>query len=98
MIILNSVQVDQKIHRIALQILENNLDSDSIILAGINNAGFNLGNMILDKLSTLADKDVQLTRIKLDPAEPLSSEVSLDIPLEDLENKTVIIVDDVANT
>jgi pyrimidine operon attenuation protein/uracil phosphoribosyltransferase len=39
-----------------------------------------------------------LTSINLSPANPLESEVIIDIPKKDLNNKIIIIVDDVANT
>jgi pyrimidine operon attenuation protein/uracil phosphoribosyltransferase len=39
-----------------------------------------------------------LARIRLNPAKPLAEEITVDLPLGDLTNKAILVVDDVANT
>lgn len=96
--ILNQRQIQQKIKRLAIEMLENNYGEQEIILAGINNRGYSFAQSLLDELSKITAIRLTLTRIRLNPANPLSSEIHLEFPLEKLENKVVIIVDDVANT
>lgn len=96
--ILTHRQIKQKIKRLAIEILEHNYEEDEIILAGINNNGIGFAKMLLKQLSDLTEIKISLTRIKLNPANPISEEVELEMPLKDLENKVIIIVDDVANT
>lgn len=96
--ILNHRQIQQKIKRLAFEILENNLDEEEIILAGINNNGMGFAKMIYKDLVELSENTVRLISIRLNPAAPTSSEVQLEIPVEDLSNKIIIIIDDVANT
>ncbi len=96
--LLDKQQIQQKIKRLAIQILENNLDEETIILAGINNNGLSFAKLLHKQLKKIAEIPVQLTRIRLSPADPLASEVEIEMPLEDLTNKVVIVVDDVANT
>ena len=49
-------------------------------------------------MKKLSDTKFTLTPIKLSPANPLQKEVEIGLPLKDLENKVIIIIDDVANT
>ncbi|MEL6925537.1 MAG: phosphoribosyltransferase family protein, partial [Bacteroidota bacterium] len=41
---------------------------------------------------------ITYTRIRLNPANPMSDEIRIDMTNEELKNKVVIIIDDVANT
>ena len=81
-----------------IEILENNFEEQEIILAGINNTGMGFARMILEELQKITDIHLTLTRIRLNPAAPLSQEVSVEMPLEGLNGKAIIVIDDVANT
>jgi pyrimidine operon attenuation protein/uracil phosphoribosyltransferase len=83
---------------LAIEILENNLEEDQIILAGINNNGLIFAKLLNEELKKITKIPLALTRIRLSPANPLSTEVRIEMPLDQLEGKVVIIVDDVANT
>lgn len=96
--LLNDRQIKQKIKRLAIQILENNFGEKEIILAGINNNGMGFAKMIHKHLKKLSDIKFTLTQVQLSPANPLEKEVTIGMPLEQLEDKVIIIVDDVANT
>jgi pyrimidine operon attenuation protein / uracil phosphoribosyltransferase len=96
--LLNERQIRQKIKRLAFQILENNFGEEEIILAGINNNGMGFAKMIHKELKKISATKFTLTRIRLSPANPLETEVTIGLPLEQLQNKVIIIVDDVANT
>ena len=96
--ILNHKQIEQKIQRIAIEIIEHNLGEKEIILAGINNNGMHFAELLMNEILANSEIDIILTRIKLNPAEPLKEEVLLEMPVEDCEHKVLIIVDDVANT
>ncbi len=98
--ILNDRQIRQKIKRIAIEILEHNYGEAEIILAGLNNNGLGFAKLLLAELEPIAPKTtkITLTRIRLNPANPVEYEPSIELPAEALRNKPVIIVDDVANT
>ena len=98
--LLDAQKIRQKTQRIAIEILENNSKENQIILAGINNNGMAFAEMLLDAMSkvTIIEPEIIMTKISLNPANPVADEVNVEMPLEDLKNKTVIIVDDVANT
>ena len=95
--ILSEEKIKQKIQRIAIEILEHNWGED-IVLAGINNNGLGFAKMLYKPLVKMAADRISLCQIKLSPANPLAKDVQLSIPLEELKNKVIIIVDDVANT
>ena len=96
--LLDGRQIKQKIKRLAIEILEQNFGEKEIILAGINNNGLGFAKMLEKELLQLTKNKIILTSINLSPANPLESEVIIDIPKKDLNNKIIIIVDDVANT
>jgi len=96
--ILQHQQIEQIVKRIAIEILEQNIDEKEIILAGINNNGMHLAHLLMNELLKISKIDFTLTRIVVSPAAPLDNEILLEIPAKELKNKVLIIVDDVANT
>lgn len=96
--ILDKKQIDQKIRRLAIQIVENNFAEKEIILAGINNNGMRFAELIKRQLEEITDKVVMLTQLRLDPADPTSDEIVIDFEDAQLKRKVIIVVDDVANT
>ena len=96
--ILNDRQIRQKIKRLAIEIVERNIDEKEIILAGINNNGMTFAKLLEEQLTAFSEKKITMTRLHINPAKPLSSEVKLEMPLKEVKNKVIIIVDDVANT
>lgn len=96
--LLDTKKITQKINRIAIEILENNYREKEIILAGINNNGVRFANLLADVLTQKTTAQIIRTTIRLNPANPLETPVTIDMPLKSLKNKAIIIVDDVANT
>lgn len=96
--ILNHFQIKQKIMRLAYEILENNLDECELILVGINNNGFKFAELLTQSLTSICDKNIKLSRLKLNPANPLGELISIDLCDADIAEKSIILVDDVANT
>jgi pyrimidine operon attenuation protein/uracil phosphoribosyltransferase len=96
--ILDEISIQKKTTRLAFQIAEHNYSFDEIILAGINNNGYGFAKLIEKQLKKIIQNKVTVSRIKLNPANPLAQEAIIEpIPTE-LRNKSIIIVDDVANT
>ena len=96
--ILNERQIRQKIQRLAIEILERNLEEEVIIFAGINNKGMAFAQLLIDNLQAITGKTLLLTNVRLNPANPLSEPITIGLPLKDLHNQVIIVVDDVANT
>jgi pyrimidine operon attenuation protein / uracil phosphoribosyltransferase len=96
--ILDDRQIRHKLKRLTIQILENNIEESEIILAGINNNGVAMAQLLLNELVGRTTIPITLTRIKLNPASPIENPIVLEMPLENVKNKAIIVVDDVANT
>ncbi len=97
-LILNSKQIQQKINRIAYQIYENNYDEKEIIVAGIANNGFILAKKISEVLQNISPIKTKLIEIKMDKKSPLSTEIKIALTEKELQNKVIILVDDVLNS
>ncbi|MEP6648079.1 MAG: phosphoribosyltransferase family protein [Saprospiraceae bacterium] len=96
--ILDKPQIQQKIKRLSFEILENNFEEKLIVLAGINNNGIGFAKLLEKELKQISDIKIQLVQIKLNPANPVSSPIEMDTPVDSLKGKTIILIDDVANT
>ena len=97
--LLDQQQINQKVKRIAIEILENNYNEKEIFLIGINNNGYGFAKLLKAALRKRSkDIEIVLCRVTLNPASPASHPIELSVPEEDLEGKVGIIVDDVANT
>ncbi|MBI5914708.1 MAG: hypothetical protein HY842_04980, partial [Bacteroidetes bacterium] len=80
--VLNDRQIRQKIRRLAIEIMEHNYVEPEIILAGINNKGMAFAHLLHAELSAISRQKIILTRIQLNPANPLASDVQLEMPIE----------------
>ena len=97
LLILDQHQIEQKIVRIAYQLLEDNFDEEEIIIAGI----LPKGNYIAERLKKILDKIAPfkstLMTIELDKhSSSLKARTDSDISI--CHNKAVILVDDVLNS
>lgn len=95
--ILEKSQIEQIIRRMAYEIYENNYDAQKIFLAGIDVNGEKIAELIKREMNAISDIPVDLIRIDIDkdaqsqPVVRLSKE-------PDIDNFTVVIVDDVLNS
>ena len=96
--ILNQRQIQQKIQRLAIEILENNYEEDELILAGINNRGYRFAQLLQTELEQLNKVPIRMTRIRLNPAAPLDEDIQLEMLMSELTGRAIIVIDDVANT
>ena len=96
--ILTRAQIQQKIKRLAIEILENNFEEKAIMLVGINNKGTSFAQLLRDELKKITEIRIELFTVRLNPAAPVSTPVEINTPIETLKNKTIIVIDDVANT
>lgn len=98
LLILTPQQIQQKIDRIAYQILEDNYDEEEIVLAGILPQGSNLAVRLKRILDEIAPFKSTLINIELDKqSSSLNAHTDSDINAI-CSNKAVILVDDVLNS
>lgn len=91
----------QKIRRISFEILERNFGEEKVYFIGINKSGYALARLLSDDLNqlTYGNLNSSVHRIRIKPSNPIDEEIYLeDIDVNDLHGKSIILVDDVANT
>jgi len=93
--ILDQPIAEKKLHRMALEIAENNMDEKQIILAGIRESGSVVAKCIQQILSDVSNLKTELISIELDKRTP--KEVTLSNKI-DFNDKVIIVIDDVANS
>ncbi len=94
-LILDQNRINWKLRRMAYQIWERNSDWDEIMLIGIEQAGVCLASALASVLREISPLRVKLTSMKINKRDPLQ-----DLPelTEELNGKSVVLVDDVANS
>jgi pyrimidine operon attenuation protein/uracil phosphoribosyltransferase len=96
-IILNKIQINQKIRRIAYQIYECHLNQNELIIAGIADNGFILAKRIQKELQTISPLKVSICEVKIDKKKPLNPIIT-SLKAEEYQNKSLVLVDDVLNS
>lgn len=96
--ILSNEDIQQKTRRIAYQIVEDNYDESELTMIGIKPNGYGYAELLKKEIEAIDDIKVILIELSLDKSKPLENEIKLELGKHTLNNKTVIVVDDVANT
>lgn len=97
-LILDKNQVLQKIKRIAYEIYEHNFQEDEIIIAGVDDKGYELAQMVARQLENIAEIKTILVKVSVDKFAKVQGEVQLDCSPEIFEQKCIVLVDDVLNS
>lgn len=97
-IVLEHKQIEQKIMRLAHQILENSYQEPKIYLAGICGNGILLAKKIEAILREHTSQEIHLFEIVLDKESPWKQSIELSINKQELENAYIVMIDDVFNS
>lgn len=81
----------------AYQVLEDNLDEKELVIAGIIDRGYTIAERIKKVLESICSIKITLIKIDLDK-DSTHLKADIDIPVADVQNKVVILVDDVLNS
>ena len=96
-IILNHRQISSKLVRLAWQIYENNMDEQVLWLAGIDERGMYMAELLKKELAVIGHQDLRLINILVD-RKNFEPSLYSDYAVDDLKNAVIIVVDDVLNT
>ncbi|WP_291401043.1 phosphoribosyltransferase family protein [Daejeonella sp.] len=97
LLILNKKQIEQRIDRMAYQILEDNLGEKELIIAGIIDKGYLIAKRLKSVLESISEIKITLMKVEINK-EISHLEASSDLDLKHATNKVVILVDDVLNS
>lgn len=96
--ILDTVQIRQKINRLAFEVYENNFDAKELLVVGIDGNGYKVALQLAEKITEISKLKVKIGKICLDKTKPWVGEPAVDFKEKDFVNKNVILVDDVLNS
>ncbi|PQJ81676.1 phosphoribosyltransferase domain-containing protein [Polaribacter glomeratus] len=96
-IILNTVQINQKIKRIAYQIYECNTDEKEVIIAGIVGNGYIFAEKLVETLNEISALKISICQVNINKKKPLEP-VTTSLAVADYKNKSLVLVDDVLNS
>ncbi len=94
-LILDKESIDRKLQRMAYELWECNSNETAITLIGIDGSGLAVAKSLGTRLQAISPLKVTVLSMKLNKRKPLSEEIKVD---EDLSARTVVLVDDVANS
>lgn len=94
-LILDKERIDRKLQRMAYQLWEYNSHEQAVTLIGIEGTGLAVAQNLADRLRAISPLDVQVLPIKMNKKHPLHDEVNINA---DLSGRSIVLVDDVANS
>ena len=95
-IILKNIDIEKKIQRISLQILEDNIDEEGIVIFGISDNGLVIAKKLINHLSKISSIKSNLIKVIIDKDNPIDS-IEYDSKF-DINSSSVLIIDDVSQS
>jgi len=96
-IILNHIEIENKIRRIAFQIYETFIDENEIVIAGISSNGYIFAQKIAAYIKEISPIEVSLCEVLIDKENPFNK-IKTSLNSEQYKNKSLVLVDDVLNS
>ena len=93
--ILDKQTAEKKLKRMAMEVAERNYGNDEIILIGIKENGIFIAEKIAGYLKEVFAGNIQVLSLEIDKKNP--EEIKLNTTV-DFNNKTILLIDDVANS
>lgn len=93
--ILSAEVANKKLHRMALQVLEQNYNAKQLILIGIKKNGIVIAEKIRQYLKDVFSGEVLVLELGMDKKKPGAITLSEKM---DFNDKTILLIDDVANS
>jgi pyrimidine operon attenuation protein/uracil phosphoribosyltransferase len=93
--VLDQETIRRKLRRMALQVAEQNADAGELIIAGIQGNGDIVAEALVGELRSVIDLALTRISIQLDKKDPMEIIIR---PETAVDGKTIVLVDDVANS
>ncbi len=94
-LVLDHDRVQRKLRRIAIQLCEENWSEKRITVVGVAPRGMKLAERLAAMIRELNAVEADVVELKLDKNDPLTGPVKLSTDLGALQDRTVVLVDDV---
>lgn len=95
--ILNKEEIQDKIKRISYEIYEENFESKSLIICGIEKNGSGIARKVIKELKSICNIKIEFISISLNKKNPLNS-IKIESSKNKIKDKPIILIDDVSNT
>ena len=92
--VLDHVEIERKVQRIAHQLHENFHEEDELIFVGIAHRGMSLANEIVDRLEHVSSIKCVKHELSMDKDSPEGT-IKMTAEVDELNGKVVVLVDDV---
>jgi pyrimidine operon attenuation protein/uracil phosphoribosyltransferase len=96
--ILDTLQIRQKINRLAYEVYENNFAEKELLIVGIDGNGYKVALQLGEKLKEISGINIKFGKITVNKDKPWEGEPEVDFKEKDFINKTIVLVDDVLNS
>jgi pyrimidine operon attenuation protein/uracil phosphoribosyltransferase len=96
--VLDHLEIERKITRIAHEIYERNYKEKDLVIIGVHDRGAEIASLIAKSLKKISPITIHEMTLKLNKKAPLSDEIRLDGDKDNIRKKVVILVDDVLNS
>lgn len=96
--ILDASNIAAKLKRIAFEIAENNYGESELYLIGIKKRGTQIANVLAEHLKSIVSTKIEVSTISINKQNPINDAIKYSEDLEKLNDKVVILVDDVADS
>ena len=96
--ILDKIQLQQKVNRLAWQIFERNYTENEIVIVGIEQRGVELSLRISQVLQNISNMKIINANVSLNKDNPYNSKIICNLKSVEIKDKVVILVDDVLNS
>ncbi len=97
-VILSQKEIDQKITRLAHQIIENTFEQETLFIGGICGNGIQLAHRFKEIISKHTNQNIVVFEISLNKQEPWAEKIELSVAQDSLKNGYILLVDDVINS
>ena len=97
-LILSKEEIQQKLVRIAHQIIESTYDIEVVYLGGIAGNGFSMTEKLASIIKTYSKQKIVVFEIKVNKEKPWSEAVHISIQEKELMDGYILLMDDVLNS
>lgn len=97
-IVLDQRQINQKLDRIAYQVVEHTHGDSTLLLIGITGNGVPIAKELAEKIKVIRQQEIIAGELTIDKRNPLSQDITTDINMDEYADATIILVDDVINS
>lgn len=97
-LILDHWEIEQKVRRMAHQVLEEHYKEKQIVFVAVKGMGTQIAELLLREFNIASDLPATLVHLEIDKQKPLNAEIVTSEPLKFMKGKSVILIDDVLNS